>query len=168
LSAVVVRTIIRTVSLTTEQRVRYILAGQYDRAGVEPPEYGPDSYRSALRAVFSHGLSPFTNPEELVKAEEFFIRWMPTPERCGMCIGDKSLVVPWDNDPMTRALNVQHERAHGWARRRWGGDATEADIWFLTAEFIMPSLMRGDETLIDRHPFAPRWLLALLIPSKAA
>jgi hypothetical protein len=145
---------------------RFVLAGNYAAAGVEPPVSGPSVYRRIARIVLGeHGLDPLTaEPEEIARAEGFEISYQSTPRRTGIHVGNL-LILPWDNDPTRRALRLAHERAHGHLCAHGAPHHTEADAIWMTFEIGFPSWLRGGEVVPEHLPL---WFVQLVNRRKAA
>ena len=134
--------------------------------------YDAQTRAVVVRQAFAeHGLPPFTAPKKLARAEGFRVWTTPsTPLRCGANEGD-DLLIPVLPEAAEQALVVQHERSHGWWCRRGDNDATEADAWLLTVEFVTPRaslapIARGPHplaTLEEHQPHAPSWFLRLCL-----
>lgn len=140
-----------------------VLEGRYDAAHVLPPVSGPSVYRRFARLALDHDGDPLGDPERLVALEGISLVWGRTPGRAGLHYGS-TIVMPWDVDPMRRALRIQHERAHYWMRRLGAPHHTEADVIWQTIEFALPSWMRSEWR---RAEFVPPWLLRKLSPKAA-
>jgi hypothetical protein len=134
-----------------------LLAGQYSAAGVLPPVSGPSVYCRIARAALEHGLDPLGDPEGLVRAEGLTLAWGPTPGRAGLHFAS-TIVMPWTIDPLERALTIHHERAHHWMQQLGAPHHSEADVMWLTCEFVWPSWLRRSR----RPEHSPGWLVGML------
>jgi hypothetical protein len=139
----------------------------YSLHGIDPPRLRPEAYAQLAREAYGrHALLPSRAPEDLLEAEGFVLVPMPGA-RCGVSTRDW-VAIRRGHDWMLAMLLCHHERTHGWAKRIWMEEYTEADVWLATAEMALPgSWRRRGEWLLD-HPYLPRWFLALALEIEAA
>lgn len=143
-------------------RVIYSLdPAQYDLHGIELPTLDPWVYRHlADRAFSTHALGPLEPPSRIVEAEGFVL--LPCSGLgCGLSTREW-LAVQRRRDPRLASLIVQHERAHGWLKRRGEWDFTEADVWLATGFLALPGRLRVD-FLRGGHPYLPDWFCQMPI-----
>jgi hypothetical protein len=143
--------------------VQHILAGDYDRAELEPPRFGyRDLHHLARCAIEKAGRPrPFADPRHYVAA--LGLRLLPRAPR-GLCGEGSALDVVafrWDPDPQVRGPRVMHGLAHAILRTETGA-SNDADAWTLTGQlFVLDTqigLARARPDLACAH--APLWLVA--------
>ena len=141
--------------LTLQDWVSAIFARQWSAAGVEPPQLSLGELAVIVRgALREHDVDPLTpRVSELVNAEGFTLMWALIPRRCGAARG-RTLYVTRGHPPEVLRVLIHHERAHGWIFKRRDNEATEADVWFLTAMFAWPPWLAHRSP-----PPLPEWFL---------
>jgi len=146
--------------------VQHILAGNYDRAGVEPPCFAYRDLHELARAAIVKAARPraFPDPRHVVVALD--LRLLPRAPKglCGEGSTLDTVAYRWSPDPQLRGALVMHGLSHAILKN--GSDASnDADAWTLTGcLFVLDTQVRLAVERTDlATAHAPLWLIAARI-----
>ena len=123
----------------TPRKLHHLIAGRWERAGVDPPIMYPyDRVHTARRAMERAGHTFWDDPRDL--AIGLGMKVAPFNTRgCGVEIATRDTVLyRWSPDRRERGIRILHGTAHALLLREdW--EHTEADAWLLTLELAAPA-----------------------------
>jgi hypothetical protein len=150
--------------------VEHILAGRYDRAGIERPRLEPGDHELLGTLVHDRARRPrlFPDPRHLAVALGF--RIVPRAPRglCGEGTAHGIIAYRWHADPRVRGLLILHGIAHAVLDREIGR-TNDADAWAVTATVAVCSralpIARENPSAAAVH--VPEWMvLSRLVSAK--
>lgn len=146
--------------------VQHILAGNYDRAGVEPPCFPLRDLHELARAAIAKAARPrpFPDPRHVVAALDLQLLPRAPKGLCGEGSTLNTVAYRWDPDPQLRGTYVMHGLSHSILKSE-SGASNDADAWTLTGcLFVLDhqvKLAAESTALATAH--APLWLIAARI-----
>lgn len=149
-----------------ERSVVRAIAGEWDRAGCDPPMMYPyDRVLVARRAVDRVGFDFGEDPRLL--AALLGIRIVPA--RANFCGGElagrDAIFLSYSSDRHLRGLRIFHGVAHALLLRE-GWEHSHADVWLLTGELVacahVCTALELEE--LRRRAHAPAWFVEAWVP----
>jgi hypothetical protein len=150
----------------TPRKLQHLIAGRWERAGVDPPVMYPyDRVHLVCRAMDRAGHTFWDDPRDL--AAGLNLKTAPFRAKgCGVELAGEGVVAfQWCADRRERGLRILHGIAHAeLLREKW--EHTEADVWLVTLEFAAPmhECRDLDTEEVAREAHAPADLVRLWHP----
>ena len=150
--------------LTLEDRVRFILQGEYAAAAVEPPALDLKTYQKISREMRRKARRPklFPDPQHFVR-KLGYVAQVANVDGCYGEVNDGSTI--WYSlrgGPRVVGMRIYHGLSHCELLSQFGSTVTEADFWMQTFALALPEwylLGHGPGLVTGEQEHFPEWAI---------